>query len=307
MSRAINEYFFGPGSAKNLAALRAILFGWVLVYYAPMFFAPRGNYPAELWQPVWLLDVLGLPLASYETLLVLGAVWKAALLLAALGVLTRVSIAASLILGAYLLGVTHSFHKINHSDAALVLVMAIMLFARCSDRLSVDSWLRANLWKRKPREIAQGEYRWPVRTVWVVFAVIFFLAGYSKLYNGGVGWIASHSMSNIVIEVQNTRPPRLDVREYMHLLMYVFPVVALITVVVELAAPLALFWRWARVLIVPSLLGMQLGIFLLMGDDFRQFMVLYLFFVPWDRVGTWVSERLPGGSIEASRMPAAAA
>ena len=33
------------------------------------------------------------------------------------------------------------------------------------------------------------------------------------------------------------------------------------------------------------------GILLMMGTDFRPFMVCYVFWVPWDRVGRWIAAR----------------
>ena len=60
------------------------------------------------------------------------------------------------------------------------------------------------------------------------------------------------------------------------------------TVVFESGFPLALFSRRARWIIVPVMVCIQVGIHMLMGIDFRQFMIVYLFWVPWDRVGLFV-------------------
>jgi predicted DCC family thiol-disulfide oxidoreductase YuxK len=68
-------------------------------------------------------------------------------------------------------------------------------------------------------------------------------------------------------------------------------VMAGMTVVMETAAPLAIFSRWARVVLVPSLFLMQAGIWVLMGIAFREFLVLYLVWVPWDRIGDWLNKR----------------
>ena len=54
-------------------------------------------------------------------------------------------------------------------------------------------------------------------------------------------------------------------------------------VVLETAAPLALFSRRLRWIIAPGLLAMQLGISVLL-DAFEPYYVLYAFWIPWDRI-----------------------
>src|SRR5207302_10188593 len=57
------------------------------------------------------------------------------------------------------------------------------------------------------------------------------------------------------------------------------------TLAIEVSFPLALFSRRARWALVPAGLLMQVGIRVLMGPSFEQFMSCYLFWVPWDRLG----------------------
>ena len=60
----------------------------------------------------------------------------------------------------------------------------------------------------------------------------------------------------------------------------------------ELAAPLALFFRGVvRVIILSSLVIMQLVIFSAMGLDFRPTFSLIPFFVPWTSLRRVLSER----------------
>jgi hypothetical protein len=55
-------------------------------------------------------------------------------------------------------------------------------------------------------------------------------------------------------------------------------------VLLELSMPLALFSRRARVVLPVLLFLMQLGIGLLMNVWFLQFVLVYMFWVPWERV-----------------------
>ena len=61
-------------------------------------------------------------------------------------------------------------------------------------------------------------------------------------------------------------------------------IVAGLTVALELGFPVALFSRRARWVLLPSAFLMQVGIGLTMGVYFTQFMICYLFWVPWTRL-----------------------
>jgi hypothetical protein len=56
------------------------------------------------------------------------------------------------------------------------------------------------------------------------------------------------------------------------------------SVLLELSMPLALFSRRARAVLPAMLFLMQLGIGLLMNVWFGQFVLVYVFWVPWERL-----------------------
>jgi predicted DCC family thiol-disulfide oxidoreductase YuxK len=47
-----------------------------------------------------------------------------------------------------------------------------------------------------------------------------------------------------------------------------------------------MFSRLARASLVPAMFLAQIGIYLMMGVNFQQFMFAYLFWIPWDKVGS---------------------
>ena len=67
---------------------------------------------------------------------------------------------------------------------------------------------------------------------------------------------------------------------------------ALMSVSIETLFPLALFNRIARWLLVPAALGLLVGIRLLMGPTFEQFMICYVFWVPWAEVAAAIRQRI---------------
>ena len=64
-----------------------------------------------------------------------------------------------------------------------------------------------------------------------------------------------------------------------------------ISLALELSFPLALFSRVARWIVPAGVFALQIGISALMGPDFDTFLICYLFWVPWDRMGEILGRR----------------
>jgi hypothetical protein len=64
------------------------------------------------------------------------------------------------------------------------------------------------------------------------------------------------------------------------------------TVALELGFPLALVFRIVRWPIIIAMFLMQVGIGLTMGIWFIPFLLMYVFWVPWDRVGALIADSL---------------
>jgi hypothetical protein len=150
---------------------------------------------------------------------------------------------------------------------------------------------------RAPDEVApSGEYRWPVRAVWAILSLTFFAAGVSKLRHGGLAWITSESMSLVlnqhVYQIASEDPLLPDLTLYLSRYPRLCSLMALGTVVIEAGYPLALFHRRARWFFPTAMCGLLIGIRVLMGPTFPQFLLCHLFWVPWDRVLGRLSQRV---------------
>jgi len=64
--------------------------------------------------------------------------------------------------------------------------MAILAVSRCGAAWSLDRLIARARGKSKPDP--SGEYRWPVRAVWLILSPVSFAAGVSKLRHGGRAW-----------------------------------------------------------------------------------------------------------------------
>ncbi len=130
-----------------------------------------------------------------------------------------------------------------------------------------------------------GEYTWPLRTVWLVMALIFFGAGVSKIKQSGIEWIMSDNLSILLIQSNFNGSSLVSWGTYIAQISWLSRMIAAGIIVCEAGFPLALFSRRMRWILVPGAFLIQIGIIILMGIDFRLFMIGYIFWVSWDRVG----------------------
>ncbi|HEX6940099.1 MAG TPA: DCC1-like thiol-disulfide oxidoreductase family protein [Longimicrobiales bacterium] len=293
-----NRFWFAPSPPLNLGLCRALFFGTLFLFYLPQHFTAWGDVSPVFWEPVFLLRFFHLPQLSAPILGLLEAIWKMALLLCCIGLFTRPSGWTAFLLGAYLFGLQHSFGKVRHHDAILVLSLGLLALSRAGDAFSVDRLIRRARGGPDARPPApSGEYTWPVRGVWVIMALVFLGAGVSKLQDAGPAWVFSDNMANTLIEANYgiTNGPLVPWGLHLAQIGWLTRLMALGALGVELAYPLALFSRRARWLLVPAVLGMQIGIRVILGPRFVQFMICNIFWVPWDRVAARVAARLRAG------------
>ena len=288
------RFWFAPKDPANLAVCRVLFFGSFFLFYLPVDFALWGDVADVFWWPTYPFGALDLPVFSASTLGVLGGLWKAALALSCIGLFTRASTATALVLGFYLLGLPHNMGKVYHTDALLVFIFGIMAVARCADVWSVDRWRKG----RTPHHVrgrlsgegeawptASGEYRWPIRAVWLLFSLIFFAAGFAKMKDGGLAWVFSENMGQLLLKQQYGNDVLVNWGVYIAQWPLLYQAMAGATVLLELGYPLALVSRRARWVFVPGMALAQIGIRVLMGPWFPQFLLCNLFWIPWDRLG----------------------
>lgn len=288
---AWNRYFFDPVSPVDLGISRALFYGLALAYYLPQDFSEWGTVGPEFWMPIPLFKYLFLPLLPPSVIAVLQIIFKVGLGMAAIGLWTRPAMAVTFVCAAYLLGLPHNFGHVQHFDTLPVLVFGILACSRAGDAWSMEAWLRARR-KREPSSTApaSGEYRWPIRTIWVTTAVIFFAAGFSKWRESGLEWVFSDNLATLLVRHQyhlSDGEPLTSWGPAIAAHSWAARGLAAIAITTETLYPLALFSARARVVLVPAGLAFLIGIRLLMGPTFEAFVICSVFWVPW----TWVVDR----------------
>jgi hypothetical protein len=283
-----NRYWFEPERPSNLGLCRALFYGLLLLLYLFDDVSPWGGVSNAFWFPITLFKFGRIPVLGEGPLFALDTVWKLSLLACALGFATRPASLLAFAFGLYRLGLPHNFGKVHHFDAMIVLVLGVMVFARLGDAWSLDRLIAGRRGRELKPVAASGEYRWPVRAVWVIMALTFFAAGFSKLRHGGIDWVTSENMSIVLNQhayLGSSHDPLLvDLSLFLSRHPLVCSLIALGTVVIEAGYPLALFSRRARWFFAPAMCGALIGIRVLMGPSFPQFILCHLFWIPWDRV-----------------------
>ncbi|HMO25566.1 MAG TPA: hypothetical protein PKB10_04790 [Tepidisphaeraceae bacterium] len=273
---------FSPADPRALAILRILLLGLMFGFYIRHDFSIWGSLPVSFRRTLWTFDLFGLEIASQRTLTGIEFIWKTSLITAAIGLYTRLSLAVAVVFGYYLLALPNQFGKVGHGDGILVFALLILMFSRCADAWSVDRLLARRRGFPVHPIVPGRDYFWPIQLVRLLTCVVFFAAGYAKLANSGWDWVFSNNLALVLRQhhVIPTINPVVDWGLWIADRAWVYQPMAFMTILVELALPLALFSKWARIILVPTMFSMQVGIALTMGVVFEQFMYIYLFWLP---------------------------
>jgi len=288
-----SRFWFTPSSPVDLGVGRLLFFAGVFVIYAREDVSAWGAVSEAFWLPLPLFTALHLKPLLPDVLGVLQVVWRVSLLLSAVGLFTRASMVVASLLGVYLLGLPHNFGQTYHFDAVLVIAMGILACSKAADAWSIDVLLKGDRGLK-----CSGEYTWPIRAIWVAVSLVFFAAGLAKLRYGGLAWITSGNMSILLTRALyhvSDADPLTRAGLWIAAHHGLSSTVAAAAVATEVAFPAALVSRRARMVLVPAAIGMLAAIRLMMGPTFGGFLVVNVFWVPWQRIvtraETWVIVR----------------
>ena len=162
----------------------------------------------------------------------------------------------------------NSWSMIFHSDNLLVLHTIALAAGRSSDAVSVDALIGG----RRPADHAR--YAWPLELMNATSAAAYLLPGIAKVAGeSGWGWVRGDGLRRQVAVdglrkvVYGSRVAPLAGRLYPH--RELFTAMAVVSLVVELGAPLALADRRLGRLWAPAAFAMHAGILGVMGIRFR--------------------------------------
>lgn len=238
--------WYAPAPAARLALLR-IAIGGYSVYYLATRLRPLSSVASlQDWEfaPVGLAWFLARPLSSE---LVLGSVVAvlALAVLFAFGLAYRIVAPAFAVLLLWVTSYRNSWGMLYHTDNLLVFHALLLAAAPAADALSLDAWRRQG--RADSTETEHGRYGWVIRAMCVVTVTAYLIAGVAKLKLGGLAWVGGEQL-RAQVAFDNLRKVMLG-RGASELGVWfvrhpaLFAPLALLTLAVELGAPLALVHR----------------------------------------------------------------
>lgn len=279
----LRAFFCASSDPINLAVLRLVVFGWLMVAIARTDFVHYAQIPVALrvppagyagffhlipWDAAWIRAVQAVALVACVSAF-LGLAARGAAPLACAGAL-------------YLLGLPELFGKIDHVHHHLIWFAALLAASRSGDALSVDA-LRAALRRADRGESSDPPgpsvaYGLPLRCVWLLIGVAYFFPGIAKL-RAGPGWILSDNLKYLMHGFWAAKGfiPAIRIDRY----PLVYRAAAAATVVFEVGFLPALFFPRLRRLAVAGGVAFHILTAVYLRIFFAALLVCYVAFVDW--------------------------
>ncbi|MBT8165687.1 MAG: HTTM domain-containing protein, partial [Acidimicrobiia bacterium] len=231
--------------ARRLAVVRILvgLYATVFVAIRTFHWLDVARLPVRRFDPVGVLGGLGGPLSPST---VAGLSGMALLTAVAFTLGWRFRWVAPVFASLLLVLTTHgnSWGQILHTENLLVLHVIILAFSPADVAFAVG--------RRQPSDdTPRHDYGWALRIMTLVVVIAYVIAGLAKLRNGGFDWLTGDVLRNQVAH-DNLRKILLGdiyspVGAWLVQFAWLFPPMAIASVLVELGAPVALLGdRWKK-------------------------------------------------------------
>lgn len=232
----MKAWWFAPAPAERLAALRMLIGGFALYYVIAAL--PELHAIAQL--PAWRFAPVGIVRAMVPPSVVVAIAIATCVALVAMiaGLAYRVTAPLAAIGLLWTLTYRCTWGQVFHTDDLLVLHVIALACAPAADVWAL---------RTRPKPAGAG-YGWPIKLLAALTAATYLLAGIAKLRLAGLHWIAGDLLRN-QIAIDNLRKAVLGdhVAPLATLLLDhhgMLAAASVLTLVVELGAPLALLGGW---------------------------------------------------------------
>jgi hypothetical protein len=175
-----------------------------------------------------------------------------------------------------------SWGQLLHFENLMVLYLLIISLSPAADAWSIDARRRPSGRERRADPGSESvAYGFPVALAALVLVITYVIAGLAKLRYGGLDWVIGDTLRNHVayaaarLDLLGGSPSPLA--GWAVRLDGIWPIVAAATIVIELAAPVALLGGRLRTAWVLAVWLMHLGVLALMliGFPFPLFLVAF--------------------------------
>jgi len=252
------RWFDGPGPPERLAVLRVLTGAFATIYLVVRLpaFHGLGDAPARDFEPVGVLWWMASPLPAGVLSLVLAVTTMAGAAFAS-GAWFRVTGPGFAILLLVVTTYHSSWGQLLWFENLVTLHVLIVGCSPSADALSVDA-------RDRPPAPGRAVYGWPVRLSALVTVVTYVLAGIAKLAEAGSSWVSGQTLVNHIaysaarLEVLGASGSPAAALLVRH--AWLLTPAAVLTLVLELCAPLALLGGKARDVWVVGVWLMHVGI-----------------------------------------------
>jgi hypothetical protein len=267
MLAAIDRRLFAPVPPERIAAVRVLvgLFGTIYVALRSTYVLDIAALPSARFEPVGVASVLDEPLPMWCVRLVLaatvllGVAFTAGWRFRALAPLYAVALLA-------VMTYSNSWQHVAHTENLLVLHTAVLAVAPAAAAWSLDA-RRATACRPSPLG-----YGWALSLMSLLTVITYVLAGVAKVRHGGSEWVSGDVLRNLIAH-DNLRKIMLgDVHSpigaWLVAHRWIFPPMALLSLAVELGAPLALLGHRTRRVWIGAAWIFHVGVVALMAITF---------------------------------------
>lgn len=249
--------WFDPVPARRLAVVRAFVFGYATAWLVVRFryLLDVAALPARRFEPVGVLEWA--PRPTTASVVLLAVVTCGACLAAACGRCVRIAAPVGAVGFLLVATLTSSYGQVFHTEHLVVLHLLV---------LAVGALVEPT---PEPGGRTSG---WPLSMMTAVLALTYVLAGVAKLRWSGASWVSGDVLQNWMA-VDNLRKVLVDdvyspIGGWLSGIGWIWPPIAVLTLAVELGAPVVFVsWRARRVWLVAAW-GFHVGVLVLMAISF---------------------------------------
>lgn len=289
---AIDRWWRGEAPPERLAMLRILTGGFALVYVAARMPHLLGvtRFGAEQFAPTGVVSLLDAPLAGaiHHGLVIATAVAAIGFLL---GYRYRVTAPVFALLLLWTLSYRNSWGMIFHTENLLVIHVGLLALVPAADAWSIDA--------RQGRRLASDPraYGWVPRLMSAVTCLAYLLAGIAKVRYGGDAWISGdilrHHVAIDAVRKEVLGSVASPLAGPLIRSGWLFAVLAITTMVLELGAPAAMLGGRVAAVWVVGIVGFHYGVLALMAIGFPYPMsgIAFASFFRAERLGRWAIAR----------------
>ncbi len=287
-----HRFWFDPAEPQRLGCYRAVFFGsFYVLTLIQTDLREHAHFPPSFFQPRSFFAWLSLSPPSDHVIDWLVTAFEWAVILSALGCLTRLATITSFGLGLYLIGLQFNYGYLHWAHAIAPIVIGVLALSPCGDAVSIDAIIRTRLTGKTVQP--SGQYHWPIQLVRTIFVTVFLAAGLAKLRTSGLAWVTSDTLRHYLLENQYIFYADATTAWSRPIADWIIDhptgcrVLAGLTLILELSTPAALLSIRARWVLIPALFLFQVGNALLLYQNFFfTYLGLYAFWITWPVTNT---------------------